>query len=598
MASGLRIGYFAHWFQPPYKFVDFLCEEGIEVKKIDFSLPGYLERFDVAIIEQNGFNDYIENDELYIREWVSHGGILLFMHQDYMRWAPYFMPEELGYVQLIHRYVDTIGCSTSYPFSGERISYKSYMMPWIEDCGKRLFSEPEAISPEEMLMWKINVNTFSILRKSSPNPSVAFESEKRSELIGEEVRTSALSCYLPNKNWEVVGSFMDPSVKDGALILRGKYGNGMYFLNQILFPEEITETGERCLSFWRKYVKNLFAYFERFKRGESETIVKEKKTLPIKNNYKLAIHMHSLDWYGCDSAPGTIHALMRYMKYDICSLAVKDNAPYDGKLDVSKYSDDKVLFLDGQEYHPFNWKDSYEHLSHGLYHALAIGVDRDAYTQKFTCSRFSDKEIDEYLKEAVAFVHEKGGAICSTHPYAPYWTKYDFDAVDKEPLTPLADSEIEKYWLSGGRIAIMNSVDLFGVRRMIDYPAVNFIYLSGKTPCRKTVVEAIKLGHTIAATGFDEADITIGDKIPGDEITLSEAKRSNLTVYAKVMRKNVRKLRVYSGKDVVYSLDNIDSPELKIDIPLSDIEIKNFIRVEIEGIDEHWICTSTPFYIV
>ena len=170
MSTKLKIGYFAHWFQPPYKFVDFLSQEGIEARKIDFSLPGYLEEFDVVIIEQNGFNDYIENDELYIQDWISRGGILLFMHQDYMRWAPYFIPDELGYTQLIHRYIDTISCSTSYPFSGERTPYKTYLMPWIEDSGKRLFSEPETITGDELLMWKINVNTFSITRKASPKP--------------------------------------------------------------------------------------------------------------------------------------------------------------------------------------------------------------------------------------------------------------------------------------------------------------------------------------------------------------------------------------------------------------------------------------------
>jgi len=598
MSTKLKIGYFAHWFQPPYKFVDFLSQEGIEARKIDFSLPGYLEEFDVVIIEQNGFNDYIENDELYIQDWISRGGILLFMHQDYMRWAPYFIPDELGYTQLIHRYIDTIGCSTSYPFSGERTPYKTYLMPWIEDSGKRLFSEPETITADELLMWKINVNTFSIMRKASPKPDSAFESDCKDELIGEEVRTAALSCYLPGENWEVLGSFMDPSVKNGALIMRGRFGKGMYFLNQILFPEEITKSSDRCLSFWRKYTRNLLAYFERFKNGESEEIKTEKKTLPIKKNYKLAIHMHSLDWYGCDSAPGTINALMRYMNYDICSLAIKDNAPYDGKLNVDKYSDDKVLFLDGQEYHPFNWKDSHENRSHGLYHALAIGIDSDAYTQKFTCSRFSDEEIDNYLKEAVAFAHKKGGAICATHPYVPYWAKYGFDAVDSEPMTPLRDTDVEKFWISGGRIAIMNSVDLFGVHRMIDYPAINFIYLKGKAPSRDSVVEAIKAGHVIAATGFDEADITIGDKLPGDEITLLDAKKSSLKIYAKVMLERITKIRVYSDKDIVHFIDNIDLPEVNVEIPLSSLNLKTFIRVEIEGIDSHWICNSTPFYLV
>ncbi len=102
----LRIGYFAHWFQPAYKLADFLQEQGIPAEKIDYSRKNYLEKYDVVLIEQNGFNDYVENDELYIRDWIRRGGILLFMHQDYCRWAPYFLPEEVGYTQLIHRPYD------------------------------------------------------------------------------------------------------------------------------------------------------------------------------------------------------------------------------------------------------------------------------------------------------------------------------------------------------------------------------------------------------------------------------------------------------------------------------------------------------------
>lgn len=594
MKTTLKIGYFAHWFQPPYKFVDFLREEGIEAEKIDFSLPKYLEKFDVVIIEQNGFNDYIENDELYIADWVHRGGILLFMHQDYMRWAPYFIPSELGYMPLVHRYVDTIGATeAAADFTGDRTSYKSYMMPWIENSGKRLFSEPEHITPDEMLFWRIEVNTFDILRSHNVSQNM------KSDTAGSEtVRTAALSCFLPNSNFEVIGSFMDPGIKDGALILKGKYGKGMYFLNQILFPEVKSQDAERCLNFWRKYVKNLIAFFTRFKNGESEAVAPTEKKLPKKKNYKLAIHMHSLDWYGCDSAPGTINALMRYMNYDICSLAIKDNAPYDGRLDVDKYSDEKVLFLDGQEYHPFNWKDTYENKSHGLYHCLAMGISSDAYTQKYTCSRYSDEEIDEYLKESVAFVHQKGGAICATHPYVPYWKKYPFDAVDKEPMTPLSGSDVEEFWLAGGRIALMNSVDLFGARRMLDNPAVNFVYLGGEEPSRDSVVKAIKLGHTIAAAGFVEADVTIGDKLPGDEISISDAKKSTLNIYAKISQGNIKKLRVYSSDKVIYSEDEVASPEVILSLPLSDLEISRFVRVEIEGKNEYHICNTTPFYLI
>ena len=76
----MRYGYFKHWLQPPYRFVDFMKGEGFDIEQIDYSLPDYLEKFDVALVEQNGFNDYIENDEPYIADWVKRGGILLFMH--------------------------------------------------------------------------------------------------------------------------------------------------------------------------------------------------------------------------------------------------------------------------------------------------------------------------------------------------------------------------------------------------------------------------------------------------------------------------------------------------------------------------------------
>ena len=79
----MRIGYFKHWFQPPYRFVEFLKEQGVEIEQIDYSKPQYLEKYDIAMVEQNGFNDYIENDEEYIHSWVKRGGILFFMHQDY-----------------------------------------------------------------------------------------------------------------------------------------------------------------------------------------------------------------------------------------------------------------------------------------------------------------------------------------------------------------------------------------------------------------------------------------------------------------------------------------------------------------------------------
>lgn len=592
--KALKIGYFEHWFQPPYKFMDFLKEHGWDIEKIDFSQKGYLEKFDVVIVEQNGFNDYIENDELYIQDWVKRGGIMMFMHQDYMRFAPYFLPKELGYLQLVYRYVPTItAVVTEESYTKDETPYMAYMMPWIEKCGKKLFSEPETITPDEMIDWKLRVNTFNILRPHQ-NLLDGFDGDAENS---DFVRTTAQSCYIPNPNWEVVGSFMDPAVKDGALILKAQYGKGMYFLNQILFPEILNDESERCLKFWEKYSKNLLAYFKRFKNGESEDMPEEKKTLPIKKNYKLSIHMHSLDWYGADSHPGTINAMMRYMGFDICSIAIKDNAPYEGRLDVEKYSDDKILMLDGQEYHPFNWNDRYDHLSHNTYHYLAMGIDADAYTMKYTRSLFSDEEIDQYLREAADYVHEHGGVICATHPNVDYWKDYDVDAVDKEPMMPLAGTDIEKNWLEGKRFALMNSVDLFGFRRILDNPATNFIYLAGEAPSRESVVKAVKNGHTIAACGFDEADITLSGYLPGDDIPLDEAQCGKLEISAKVMKHNIEKVRVYSGAELIWSQENIGKGEIKMAISLEGLKLDKFVRVEIEGINKRWICNNTPFYL-
>ncbi len=582
----MRIGYFEHWHRPPYTLAEFLQEEGIEITKIDFSQKGYLEPFDVAIVEQNGFNDYIENDDEYIQDWVHRGGILLFMHQSYERWAPCFLPKEVGYTQLIHRYVPTIGaCMADITFTGDRSRYMAYMMPWVEEPGKRLFSEPNAIAPEEMLYWKLTTDTFTITHRTPGN-------------AGTQVRTAAQGCFLAPENWDVLGSFMDPAVKDGALILKADYGKGMFFLNQILFPEIKDERSQSCFAFWRKYIHNLVAYFDRFRKGESEAMPpKAKKTLPIKKNYKMPIHMHSLDWYGCDSSPGTIYAIMRHMGWDICSLAVKDNALYDGKLDTDKYSDDKVLFLDGQEYHPFNWNDKYADKSHNTYHLLAIGIDPDAYTARYTRSLFSDEEIAAYLKEAVDYVHAHGGAVTAAHPHVDYWADYDVDGVDIEPLRPLGGTLIEKQWLAGKRFATTNSVDLFGTRRALDNPAVNFVYLKGETPCRDSVVKAVRNFHIISACGFDEADITLSGHIPGEEISLAQAKNGILSIYAKVSRENIEKIRVFSGADEIYATTGNGTDTVKLEIPLKEYDLHDYIRVEIEGMNEHWICNSTPIWL-
>ena len=64
------------------------------------------------------------------------------------------------------------------------------------------------------------------------------------------------------------------------------------------------------------------------------------------------------------------------------------------------------------------------------------------------------------------------------------------------------------------------------------------------------------------------------------------------------MHGNIENLRVYSDKDALFSLDGISMPEVSLEIPLADLDMKNFIRVGIEGMDSHWVCASTPIYLV
>ena len=574
--GGLRIGYFEHWTQPPCKVITFMQKElGLSVTKINYKQPHYLENFDVVIIEQNGFNDYIENDETYFRDFIKCGGICWFMHQDYRRWAPYFIPEKLRHTNLIHRYITTIGSKNSV--------YKCYMMPTVENAGRRLFSEPNKILPEEMIYWEIRANSFGI---------VPTETGKT-----ETVKSSALSCVLVSDTgkWEILGSYLDPGVKDGALILQAKYGKGLYFWNQILFPEELDENSPRILAFWKKYIENTLAHFSRFKAGDTGTLPPLKQKLAQKRNYKMAIHLHSLEWYGADNSLGTIQAMMRYKNYDIASIAVKDAVPYRGKLDIARYSDDRVLFLHGQEYHPFNWNDSSKKARHNTYHMLAIGTDADAYTPEFTKSIYNDTEVADYLEKAIKYVHDQNGAVCATHPYCDYWMKYDYDAVDKEPLTTICGSDIEKFYLAGGKITMMNSVDLFGAERLIDNPASNFIYVEGE-PTRDSIVAAIKAGRCIAAAYFSEADIAIGKHLPGDTIDLKEALNSTLKISAVSEGCLIKEVRVYSAEKLIFS-KSLYSKKLDLNVPLKDYDLKTFVRVEISGETREQIAVSTPFYL-
>ena len=576
--SELKIGFFRHWFQPPYPFVDFLREQGLNLLQIDYGKKGYLEGLDVALIEQDGFDDYIENDGAYILDWVARGGILLFMHQDWRRWAPFFLTEDCGYVQLIHRHAITIREANGLP------SW-NYMLPRVEEAGRRLFQEPNRIQPDELLGWHVPTQEFGLIKDDPQTPPATFE-------------TAALSCYLPDRahGWEVLGSYKDPAVKDGALLLQKRHGKGFVFLCQLLFPERRVPQEDACLAFWRRFLPNLTAHFARLKAGDTAVPPRPKASLPPKPNYNLAIHMHSLDWFGCDSSLGTIEAIMRRWKIDICGLAVKDTACYDGHLDLDAYSNEGALFLHGQEYHPFNWGDSHAKDGHNTYHLLALGIDGDAYTPEFTRSLFSDEEVDAYMKRAIAYVHEHHGVIIATHPYCDAWTNYPCDGADLgEVITPLAGTAIEAQWLKGRRFTLMHSVDLFGYKRLFANPGANFIYIDG-VPDRDTVCEAVRKGRVIAACFFHACDITLDGARPGE--TVSRDGLREFRVRAEAFDGDLREARLYAGTQLVATLPlSGRTVDTALPVPKELPPEAPYLRMEIDGTRDRQRAATNPFWL-
>ena len=569
----LKIGFFPHWFQPAYRIITRMQENtGYNVREIDFRKPDYLEDFDVIIIEQNGFNDYIENDNKYINDFIRRGGICWIMHQDYRRWSSYFLPIESGHPILVNRYIETIRPSE------KSENFFSYMMAQIEADGEDLFAYPNQILPEEMIYWEIPGNSFDLIKMSEHT---------------ETIKSSATSCIINCKKWTILGSYCDATIQDGALVSELKLGKGLFFWNQILFPEEITDTTDRIFSFWDKYIENVLYHFEVFRNQKIYPLMppKKKSQRLCKQNYKTLIHLHSLDWYGADASLNTIRAAMRYDGFDIGILSIKDAVPYGNELDLDKYSDDSVLLLPGQEFHPFNW-DGDNDKNPNSYHTLSLGVD--SYTTAFTKSLFSDEDVRSYLNNTIFYIKEHGGVSCATHPYSDYWKDYDFEAVDillKNNF--LSGSDVEKFYLNGGKITVIVSVDMWGVQRLREYPVFNFIYTDG-LPTSATVLQAIKKGHVMPAINMEKADIRLGDCLPGDNISVQQAMTSSLEIFAS-SKAPLNELRIYCCDQIIYTENLLSEPEITRNIPLCKYELNGFIRVEVIGVDA--MLVTNPFYL-
>ncbi len=584
----LRIGVWEHYFSPEYRIADRLREQfHAEVIPVNFKQPGYLDNLDVLIIEQHGLNDFIENDSEYLHAFVASGKICWIMHQDYERWSTAFLPAELATPWLANRYLTTISPN-----------HKSYLLPWLENPAHPLFAVPNALSSEELLYWKIPGNSFGIQRKSGN---------------AEWLLSAALSCVINPGNWEVLGSFRDAAVPEAALILQARFGKGLFLWNQILFPEIRLPENDPVLRFWDRFIENALCYFEGIVRHGVPVVPSRPaapRSLSQRTNYRMIAHLHSIDWYGADASLASIHGAMKYHAFDIGILSVKDTLSCLGKRPLEDFCDERVLLLPGQEFHPFNWNPEDALISHNGYHILAAGIQQ--YSSAFTRSLFSQQEISGYLHKALQYVREQGGASCATHPNTPYWQNFPFDAVDVElksvavrqafhedktevPLLQktLHGGPVEQFYLSGRHITIMASVDMWGTQRLQENPVFQFIYLNGE-PSRAAVVTAIKAGHLMPAIHIREAELTLDGHLPGDTLTVHQARQGSLQVRIEA-EKPLSELRLFSHDQLIFREELHGARSLQRILPLERLLLRSFIRLEIEGPEA--VLFSNPFYL-
>jgi len=579
MHSDLSIGLWNYWFKPPWHIGDFLREKGVCVKPVDCSRRDYLDGLDVLIIGQTAVNDDIENDRDRIHRFVERGGIILVTHQDAFRCNPCFLPTELGRPLLVSRYYQTLGDGSN--------DAMSYLLPWIEEPGRALFSYPNVITPDEFVGWELKGNSFTAAKGG---------------LVPETLYTCALSALTNVGKWEVLGSYMDPAMpENSALVMQAHYGKGLYFWSQLLFPETDEDPSGRVFPFWERYLENLLEYFRRFRAGEKMPEPPPRGRASAAPGWKKTItHLHSLDWYAADNSLGGLNAAMRAFGYDVGVLGFKDALSYHDSPDYEKYCDDKVTLLPGMEYHPFNYNESEKYIS--AYHILAMGVASCRNT--FTRSLFDDKDVDEYARSAVEYIHSQGGIACATHPVNGYWRAYDFDAVDTYGFErtgiapdvpekhPFRGSEQEKAWLAGSHITLMASVDMWGINRLRRNPVFNFIWFDG-APTAENLVSAIKKGHVIPGFGAKSADIRFGKYLPGDTIPPAD-QCGPISVEAE----GAEPLTAVE----LYADDRLEKAEIlpagcrraRIIFDVKEMSCRRFLRVEVKGRRTHLI--ANPFF--
>ena len=573
MKTALRVFWWEHWFKMEYSFAAFLRERGIHVVDTDYSRKGYLDDCDVLIIGQNGLNDFIENDRDLIHRFIAGGGILWVMHQDWRRCNPVFLPVAAGRPLLVNRYCRTLNNPPS----------TTYLMPWPEgDGGKALFACPNRITMDEMVYWELNVNSFSPTGKQEP----------------ETVTTTALGALTDTEGWEVFGSFLDPAMPDdSALIMQRRYGKGLIFWSQILFPETREDPSGKVFPFWERFAENILEHFRRFTAGEPAPTLPAPPAPPDTPAWRRTItHLHSLDWFVADTCFAQLNAAMRDLGFDVAVIGFKDALSYHDAPNYAKYCDERVTILPGMEFHPFNFdRDD----SHNAYHILAMGVSSCDNT--FTRTLFDAADVDEYIRSALAHIKKHRGVSCATHPDDDYWRKYEFDAVDtygfdhsrpEKGFKRFSGSIQERAWLEGSHITLMASVDMWGVARLKSNPVNNIIWYDG-APTVENFTAAVKAGHVIPGFGVSRADIRLGRYLPGDTVPPEERGRG-ISVRLSAPEP-VNTVELYADDKLVASVTPPgDGRETDILIPTAGINCRRFLRIEVHGVSSCLI--ANPFF--
>lgn len=580
MKSDLRFGYWEHWFKLEYHIGTFLKEKfGLNVEKVDYSKKNYYDTVDVLIISQSGVNDYIENDRDRLHDFVRNGGICWIMHQDWRRYNPCFLPEEAGRPLLVNRYSATLG---------GRFDSCTYLQPWVEERGRELFCVPNDITPDEMVYWELDADSFEAIGMHN---------------APARVRTAATAALTNVEKWEVLGSFMDAAMPDNsALVMQMKYGKGLFLWNQILFPERRLEENDRVMKFWERYSENALNYFDAFRKGEKVVPPAPRaKNISAGKAWKKTItHLHSLDWYAADNTLADINAAMRYLKFDVAVLGFKDALSYHDAPDYEKFCDDKVTLIPGMEYHPFNFQNP---ISQNAYHMLAMGV-RSCYN-RFTRSLFDDADVDEYVRSALEHIKKEGGASCATHPDDEYWRNYDFDAVDiydwdfarrgeeKIEDRPFSENPVQKAWMEGSHITLMASVDMWGIARLRRNPVCNFICYNGDIT-RENLVKAIKAGHVMASFGVETASVALGEYLPGDTVPVSALAQKIKCSFS--APEELTELRLWGGDKILMSeMLPAGTTSLERTIEIAQYTDAPYFHLELRGKNAHLI--SNPFFV-